>query len=432
MQADLPKTVNEAVKILAYNDYFWSDGPKTPNTMINPHPKDFDTVRSLAESQYAWTEKQAKLAVVILKRYLTKFQAHNLDIKNLLDNPKYDDPFRIISFEKTIEKFIDEDDIAKIIIRFPYNKKLIALVRLLKDAKGLPIGYSQYDGDSKKWIFLQSDVTTYYLTLIAIRYDFKFIDKTLLNDFDQVRKEIKGHKQTTAKLVNGQILIKNGSESLNDYWISNIANKNLLEQLDNLKNFAISNQGIDVPAITEIGKKIAHSNSKRLWIDSKSYGKDQVVSGLDELDCFPILMPVTGDIHTREDALEWIEWLQCFERHGISTTKNLSFGFDIKEPSRDTITEDEYQDWFDLSQLSKQFKYIDQATKIIFVRNRIPRSLMKSKIKPKASLTALGGGYYTAGTENLKRLLDNLPKKLYYNDHQPSNYDWGGEIIVKL
>ena len=44
MQADLPKTVNEAVKILAYNDYFWSDGPKTPNTMINPHPKDFDTV----------------------------------------------------------------------------------------------------------------------------------------------------------------------------------------------------------------------------------------------------------------------------------------------------------------------------------------------------------------------------------------------------
>ena len=57
---------------------------------------------------------------------------------------------------------------------------------------------------------------------------------------------------------------------------------------------------------------------------------------------------------------------------------------------------------------------------------------MKSKIKPKASLTALGGGYYTAGTENLKRLLDNLPKKLYYNDHQPSNDGWGGEIIVKL
>ena len=34
-------------------------------------------------------------------------------------------------------------------------------------------------------------------------------------------------------------------------------------------------------------------------------------------------------------------------------------------------------------QLSKQFKYIDVDTKIIFVRNRIPRTLIKSKIKPK-------------------------------------------------
>jgi hypothetical protein len=143
-------------------------------------------------------------------------------------------------------------------------------------------------------------------------------------------------------------------------------------------------------------------------------------------------MPVSGDIQTREDALEWMEWLQCFERHGISTTKNLSFGFEIKEPRREMIAEDEFQDWFDISQLSKQFKYIDQNTKVIFVRNRIPRTLIKSKIKPKASLTAIGGGYYVSGTDNLKRLLDNLPKKLYYNDHQPSNYDWLDKVIVKL
>jgi hypothetical protein len=152
---------------------------------------------------------------------------------------------------------------------------------------------------------------------------------------------------------------------------------------------------------------MAHSNHRKLWIDSKTYGKDQVVSGLDELNCWPIIMPVSGDIQTREDALEWIEWLQCFERHGISATKNLSFGFDISEPARHMLPEDDFQDWFDISQLSK-------------------------KIKPKASLTALGGGYYTSGTENLKRLLDNLPKKLYYNDHQPSNYDWLDKVIVKL
>ena len=142
MHTDLPKTINEALKILAYNDYFWHDGPKTPNTQIQPHPKDFETVKSLAESQYAWTEKQAKLAVVILKRYLTKFQKYNLDIKDLLDMPRFDQPFRVIDFEKSIEKFITEDGDKKIEIKFPYNKKIIQLIRTLKDKKGLPNGYA--------------------------------------------------------------------------------------------------------------------------------------------------------------------------------------------------------------------------------------------------------------------------------------------------
>ena len=68
MHTDLPKTINEALKILAYNDYFWANPSMIGNTaVIKPHPKDQETVRSLAESQYAWTEKQARLALVILK-----------------------------------------------------------------------------------------------------------------------------------------------------------------------------------------------------------------------------------------------------------------------------------------------------------------------------------------------------------------------------
>jgi hypothetical protein len=58
--------------------------------------------------------------------------------------------------------------------------------------------------------------------------------------------------------------------------------------------------------------------------------------------------------------------------------------------------------------------------------------MIKSKIKPKASLVALGGGYYATGTDNLKRLLENLPKKLYYSDHQPASWDWHDHIIIKL
>ena len=151
----------------------------------------------------------------------------------------------------------------------------------------------------------------------------------------------------------------------------------------------------------------------------------------------------SGDPNSDEDAGEWDMWLTTFERHGI-TAKNLSFGFDIKQPKRrdedfeyndnvvGKMSDSRFQTLYEVYQLSKQFKYIDKETKIIFVRNRIPKTLIKSQVKPKCVLVTLGGGYYTSGTENLKRFLDSLPKMLYYNDHRPSSYEWGENIIMKL
>jgi len=445
MHTDLPKTINEALKILAYNDYFWSDPQKAH---IKPHPKDQETVRSLAESQYVWTEKQARLALVILKRYLTKFQAHSMDIKKLLDNPIYEDEFRVISFDKSIEKFQDDDEQEKIELRFPYNKKIITLIRLLKDKRGLPGGYALYDGEAKKWTFLQSDVTTYYLTLIAVRYDFKFIDETLLDDYEMIKKEIAGYKKPTARLVAGEIVVDNASSSLQEYWDNELKSKPSLLQLDALKNLNIQTSGINIQAETSVGHKIAHNNYHKLWIDSTAFNKKEVVMGLMELDCFPLIMPVSGEMDTADEVKEFWEWMNAFKSQGIDILTQCSWGFDVKEPVYMKDVENEYnqrqmminnntsreffENLFELHQMSKQFKFFNEDTKIMFVRNRIPRALIKSKIKPKASLVTLGGGYYSTGTDNLKRLLENLPKKLYYSDHQPSSWDWHDHVIVKL
>ncbi len=449
MHTDLPKTINEALKILAYNDYFWANPSMPANTaVIKPHPKDYETVKSLAEAQYAWTEKQARLALVILKRYLTKFQAHGMDIKKLLDNPQYEEEFRVISFDKVIEKYTDDDGIEKIELRFPYNKKVIQLIRCLKDTRDFPAGYSSYDGEGKKWTFLHTDVTAYYLTLIAARYDFKFIDDSLLKDYEEVKNGIIGHKQASAHLIGEEIVLRDAPESLQEYWDTHLKGKPALTQLDSLKNFHIPTTGINIPASTHIGKKIAHNKYHKLWIDSKTFSKNEVVKGLLELDCFPLMMPVSGDIHMESDVKEFWEWMNAFKAHGIDLLNECSWGFDMREPiykkdldrhnsDRTYLldnqkSEEFFQNLFELHQMSKQFKLINETTKIIFVRNRIPRALIKSKIKPKASLVALGGGYYATGTDNLKRLLENLPKKLYYSDHQPSSWDWHDHIIIKL
>jgi hypothetical protein len=448
MHTDMPKTINEALKILAYNDYFWSDQLITQKSRINPHPKDYETVRSLAESQYAWTEKQARLALVILKRYLTKFKAYDMDITKLLNDPKYEDDFRVISFDKVIEKYTDEDSIDRIEMRFPYNKKVIQLIRCMKDKRDLPGMYALYDGEKKKWTFQHSDVTAYYLTLIAVRYDFKFMDDSLLDDYEEIKKQVIGHRQPTARLIEGEVVLNDAPESLQEYWNENLKSKPALAQVDSLKNFNISTKGINVEAETAIGHKIAHHHYHKLWIDSKGFSKNEVVKGLIELDCFPLMMPVSGDIHMEDDVKEFWEWMNAFKAHGIDILNECSWGFDIKEPMyekdyakqhndrvtllNNTRSQEFFENLFELHQMSKQFKLINNNTKIIFVRNRIPRALIKSKLKPKGSLVAIGGGYYATGTDNLKRMLENLPKKLYYSDHQPSSWDWHDHIIVKL
>jgi hypothetical protein len=370
-----------------------------------------------------------------------------MDIKSLLDNPVYEDDFRVISFDKSIEKYTDEDGADKIELRFPYDKKIIQLIRCLKDKRDLPGMYALYAGEDKKWTFIHTDVTAYYLTLIAVRYDFKFVTPELLDDFDAVRKQIVGHRQPTARQTEDEIIIDNAPESLTEHWAEYISRLPLLQQVDSLKNFAISPKGISVSSNSKLAGRIAHHDYHKLWINSLAHTKKEVVQALVELDAFPLLMPCHSDVHEEQEIREFWDWLKIFESHGIDMMKQCAWGFDLKEPvyrkedrgysARTTVIDDKkprefFENLYELHQMSKQFKFIDDTTKIIFVRNRIPRALIKSKVKPRASLIALGGGYYATGTDNLKRLLENLPKKLYYSDHQPSSWDWHDHAIEQV
>jgi hypothetical protein len=307
--------------------------------------------------------------------------------------------------------------------------------------------YALYAGEDKKWTFIHTDVTAYYLTLIAVRYDFKFVTPDLLDDFDAVRNQIVGHRQPTARQTEDEIVIDNAPESLTEYWSENVSKLPLLQQVDSLKNFVISSSGISVSSNSKLAGRIAYHDYHKLWINSLAYTKKEVVQALIELDAFPLLMPCHSDVHEEQEIREFWDWLKIFESNGIDMMKQCAWGFDLKEPvyrkedrgysARTTVIDDKkprefFENLYELHQMSKQFKFIDDNTKIIFVRNRIPRALIKSKVKPRASLIALGGGYYATGTDNLKRLLENLPKKLYYSDHQPSSWDWHDHVIEQV
>tara|TARA_E500000318_G_scaffold22529_1_gene22944 strand:- start:593 stop:1921 length:1329 start_codon:yes stop_codon:yes gene_type:complete len=437
-----PKTINDLIKILAYNDWAWdSNGVCT-------HPKDKPTVISLAEADYAWTERQANLAVILCKRYKTKFESKGFDIDETLKNKKFDQPFRIINSAKTIEIDVDKDEEQVIILRFPYIKKLVNLVRCLKQHKGLPSKYFVYDGESKTWTIRKTEVTTFYLVSIGIRYNFNFTSDQILDEYEEIKKEKLNFKTPCAKIIKDKIEIANGSEALNEYWKNNLENKKTLIQLDSCKNLGVNQRKIKAKAYTDLGKKIAHNSNSMLWIDKKLYSKDQIIAGLNELDSFPLIMPVSGDItDTPEAVLDMQNWIQCFKRHGFDEGKHFSFAFDFTEPKQykdkdeeekrfmcqsEKMSDEVFQIAYDLYQMSKSFKRVDEQTKVYFVRNKLSRSFMRSNLKFKCSITAIGGGFYHTEGEKVKRLLDNLPKKLYYSTYQPMSYQWKDRAINKL
>jgi hypothetical protein len=78
------------------------------------------------------------------------------------------------------------------------------------------------------------------------------------------------------------------------------------------------------------------------------------------------------------------------------------------------ISDEMYEIMFELHQMSKQFKYIDENTKVLFVRNKIPRSYLKSKIRAKLGLWTIDG--VRIGGETMHRTLEYLPRTLNYSN----------------
>ena len=75
--------------------------------------------------------------------------------------------------------------------------------------------------------------------MIAARYDFKFVNESILNDYDEVKKEIIGFKKPSASVVGNEVVLNNAPESMQEYWNNNIKGLPIIQQVDTLKNFGI-------------------------------------------------------------------------------------------------------------------------------------------------------------------------------------------------
>ena len=427
------ESIEAALKILAYNT-----GGVFQNSGV--HDKDFKTIQSLADAPYAWTEKQGSLAMMFLKRYKTLLDKFGFDTNELINNPRYDQPFRTISFEKSIDVFSAEDGREVLEMRFPYNEKFIALIRCLKK-KTQGLVPMLYDGETKKWTMNYTDTVAYYATLIAVRYDFKILNTKILDDYKEIAQEKKKYLPVVAEIDNDCIRLINAPDSLVEYCQEHCQSLSYIQQRDQLKQFNISHaRDTSTPAAT-LAEKIAYAMDINLYVDRKVYDKKTLLEAVIELDDLPALCPFSGDVQSGAEITLFRDWLTAFDSVGISRD-TISFGFEFDPPidigdteleqfpsanfvyGADTSMEQRtkiYAVWKELHQLSISNRKITAATKIIFVRNKIPRTLLKSGIRPKVAFMLQDYPTWPLSTNTLDRLVESLPKRLYYMSQKPSD-----------
>ena len=428
------ESMEAALKILAYNT-----GGVFQNSGV--HDKDFKTIQSLADAPYAWTVKQGSLATMFLKRYKTLLDKFGFDTNELINNPRYDQPFRTISFERSIDTFAAEDGREVLEMRFPYNEKFIALIRCLKK-KTQGLVPMLYDGETKKWTMNYTDTVAYYATLIAVRYDFKILNTKILDDYKEIAQEKKKYLPVVAEIDNDCIRLINASDSLVEYWQQHCQSLSYIQQRDQLKQFNISHvRNTSTPAVT-LAQKIAYALDINLYVDRKVYDKKTLLEAVIELDDLPALCPFSGDVQSGAEITLFREWLQAFDSVGISRD-TISFGFEFDPPiainndpeveqfptanfvyGADSSMEERakiYADWKEMHELSISNRKITAATKIIFVRNKIPRTLLKSGIRPKVAFMLQDYPTWPLSTNTLDRLVESLPKRLYYMSQKPSD-----------
>ena len=427
------ESIEAALKILAYNT-----GGVFQNSGV--HDKDFKTIQSLADAPYAWTEKQGSLATMFLKRYKTLIDKFGFDTDELINNPRYDQPFRVISFEKSIDTFTAEDGREVLEMRFPYNEKIITLIRCLKK-KTQELVPMLYDGETKKWTMNYTDTVAYYATLVAVRYDFKILNIKILDDYKEIAQEKKKYQPVVAEIDCNSIRLINAADSLVEYWQEHCKSLSYIQQRDQLKQFNISHaRDTSTPAAT-LAEKIAYALDINLYVDRKVYDKKTLLEAVIELDDLPALCPFSGDVQSGAEITLFRDWLTAFDSVGISRD-TISFGFEFDPPIDIGDTELEqfpsanfvygadtsmaeraktYAFWKELHQLSISNRKITAATKIIFVRNKIPRTLLKSGIRPKVAFMLQDYPTWPLSTNTLDRLVESLPKRLYYMSQKPSD-----------
>jgi len=345
------------------------------------------SMASQLKKPLALTEKQATLAMKIINENKHLYESIE-ELNSLLENPLYKYTFRNIDSSRKI--FLITED--KIAIKFPFDNVINKLLDKLP-------GRKNYDINTRAHVYKLNEIN-----IESIMNIFKDRGFEIDLKIEQWYKEIEDIKSSPTSYVpcanvDKIVSIVNCNSYTEDYFNKNKTG-DLVEDLFLAKtmNLFFSKEIhniIQTLNISELTKKYLVSASHAVSVSG--IPKQDLCMTFQELNSYPIL------ILADENEKELMAWIISLRQYGVDpcdmsvlfrSDKNVAFNEYIKEQQLNNL--------------------VDNNTKIVFIKNKMPKILYKLNFIPKIIVSS--STFYVHYTS--QKVVDSHPAVMYYSEKQ--------------
>jgi hypothetical protein len=362
--------------------------------------RDFKVIKSIGHaittSLYI-TANQGSLIIKIFEKHADFFRTTVEEIDEVLKNPVWSKPFRVIEKKRNLRLGVDPFGETKLILEFTYSADIRKSLGTLE--KKLSNMQSATNGKCHFFDVTEKNIVTVIEEIEHLGFD---VDETVKNWYDTIKswskREVVNQFMFTSDTVNHyQTLVKKelGSDATNYQQL--VDDRSMRYQYFTEKSEKIPEN------LTEM---IATRTSPFCWINRKEVGLGEIFKSLVELKRFPLMVVFDG-FDANRCLTDLRNFSENLEKNGIVDNVGVYFRLENNELGKA------------FNQLVKDKNYnvqLDETTKVVAIQNgKIPKFFLKNSWYP-MSIIAIGNSLKNNKTSVYANSCDLV---INYTEQQP-------------
>lgn len=370
----------------------------TNRTLKSINNRDDEILASLSKQMSAniyVTERQAELAVKILRENIKHFG----QFSEIIKNPKWSNSFRVIQRFKYLhlvkqtspERFFIE-------IGFNHNKTFTKKLDEIKNKLSTPLTRTK----NNVWQIPYSELDLYLLVELVKSQNFEISPEIL----EAHREIFEILKQENKDKIYIDLEVSENLKNRVTAEVGEIVNNNIL--LEDRKigyQYEIFDSFFQKKSEKNLIEKIATRTSSQIFVSSQRHDLNEIISSLQELNRFPILVIFDSSPEKSEKNLKIL--------------RNSLIENNVHEGVGIYFRHDNDQNGKSFNEQISQFQYnrpLNNNTAIAGINNlKIPKFLLKLKWQPKSVLVLA----QVLGSNRVKLLTDYCDLVIHYQDRKP-------------